>query len=189
MEPKTVRSARLPPAVARFVGMALLALGGTLRIVAVWFLLQPGTWNPRIMGLPPLYLVVFAALMLALGLAIERDGRASRKVAAPAPDAAAPPEPKLPTLSQPVESTRLPASFARVFGLACLLAGGVLIVLALVVFMRDELFRFSPLNLGLGGFVLVGFGVAIDRDRWKDQKSAQPPTLSKVSSDGPAEKR
>ena len=178
----------LPAPIARLVGFGLLALGGALLAASVWFIAQPSSWGRRFTGLHPLAAGGFAVMLLILGAGIERDGRAPRKAAAAGGDAAgtgAGPQvsARLPTLTQPVESTWLPTSVTRLVAIACLVGSGVLLILAVVVFFKSELFRFSPLNLLMGAFVMLGFGVAIDRDRLKEEKrpvKAQPPAKEEL---------
>lgn len=78
-------------------------------------------------------------------------------------------------LTDPVPSTRIPRPVTRFFALACMVGGGLLLIAGLF-FALDAQGVSGPAAFRslLLSCVMIGFGVAIDRDRIKEENPVAP---------------
>jgi hypothetical protein len=87
-------------------------------------------------------------------------------------------------LNDPVKQTQLPPIVARIVGLGVLTFGGIMLVVGIVRLSAD--YWDSGSKFTLVGVVLIGLGVAIERDRYLKTKKAvnaeTPPIESKEES-------
>lgn len=90
-------------------------------------------------------------------------------------------------LTDPVRSTKLPGTVARVTALVMMILAGVLLLIGLYLYLRlGPAFEKQAIRSVILSLALAGLALAIDRDRGKKQPA--PPATSSAASEAPPPK-